>query len=701
MNKLKLFIILIITSFNCSANNIDSLKEELKSADYKRVSDIINTLNLSVFNDSEIIELEEAVLNRLEFYSSNEQGILLGNLSFINYNLSNLTRSFLFLEKLKLVIPNVEDKKDKNLLRLTYNRNSALCYLAESNFEKSLIHFQKAQECALKSGDLEKEIQNYDDLGVYHFYIGDYSNSIVNWEESLKLKKNNLDSIEWSGVLGNLGYVYTIEKQYKKAEDILLLSLKIARTSQVLNDIYSVHTNLGNLYHKQNKYEKSLIHIKEAHNIVEQIGNKADIANSHSNLAVVLRDNGKNEEAEFHYFKGLELCKEINDLPLLKIAFQNIADKYQEDGNYKLAYAYMDTAWSFNDSILNSDRIAVLAEMENKYLGQKQKDSLNIALKEAEISKQNEAIANKDKKEQEKRGNLILIIAAVCLVGAGAVIVLILRNSKIREKANNELSHKNEIIEEKNKDITDSIKYAEKLQKAVLPPREKLNLNFRNFMLFYRPRDIVSGDFYWFYENEKFTYLAAADCTGHGVPGAMVSMLCTSQLNRSVQSNDALDSGQLLSAVNSGIIKVLQSQNEDYKATDGMDITLLRINKVNGDADYAGAMNKIIVVRNRETFDYAGDRVSIGGYTDVNYQFKTTSIDLIKGDCVYMFSDGFQDQFGGVKQKKFRLKSLKKLFVKISAKSAKEQEEILNDTLIEWQGNLERIDDVLVLGFTY
>ena len=128
---------------------------------------------------------------------------------------------------------------------------------------------------------------------------------------------------------------------------------------------------------------------------------------------------------------------------------------------------------------------------------------------------------------------------------------------------------------------------------------------------------------------------------------------------------------------------------------------MLRINKVNGDADYAGAMNKIIVVRNRETFDYAGDRVSIGGYTDVNYQFKTTSIDLIKGDCVYMFSDGFQDQFGGVKQKKFRLKSLKKLFVKISAKSAKEQEEILNDTLIEWQGNLERIDDVLVLGFTY
>lgn len=694
--------------FNLASSRVDSLVQSINSSSHKKIIEIIKDEDLSLLSNQELNEFDNAINSKAESFLDIEKAELFGELSFAYFNISNFKKSYKSLNNLKKLLPHIENTENFILFSFKFNRVMALCLLSESKFEESLNYFLLEKEFADKADDVSRLIDSYDDLGLYHYKIGDYENSIINWEESLELNKEYYDSSDWSATLGNLGYLYTLTNKYNKAEEVLTTSLKIALKNDDKVVINNCYTNLGIFYHKQKEFKNALYYIKKSHNLIEQIGNPSDVTSSHLNLAVVLDDNGEKKMAEYHHFKGLQLSRELNSLPLIKTSYLNLADKYYNDKKYKLAYCYVDSAWNINDSILNTDRIKVLAEMENKYLGQRQKDSLNIALqdvelskKEIELSRKQESIAKRDKDEEKKKGYVILIISGVCLLAAGGVISLILRNNKTRRIANKVLSQKNKIIEEKNKDITDSIKYAQKLQSAVLPPREKLALSFKKFMLFYQPRDIVSGDFYWFHENESYTYLAAADCTGHGVPGAMVSMLCTSQLSRNIQSDPSLSSGELLTAVNIGILKILQSGEGENNSTDGMDLTLIRLNKENGEVDYAGAMNKIVVVRGKDTFDFNGDRVSIGGYTNVSHNFKTNSLELEKDDVVFMFSDGFQDQFGGVRNKKFRLKPLKKLFVEISKMSPEKQEEMLNKELTVWQRNFERIDDVLVLGFTY
>jgi len=268
---------------------------------------------------------------------------------------------------------------------------------------------------------------------------------------------------------------------------------------------------------------------------------------------------------------------------------------------------------------------------------------------------------------------------------------------KVLERTAEIQRQKDEIAEQK-KEIMDSIYYARRIQKAVLPDDHLVNKNMPEHFVLYLPRDIVSGDFYWIAEKEDNTIFAAADCTGHGVPGAFMSMLGMSYLKEIVNKSKRLSSARILDRLRDHV-KATLSQSTKGGQQDGMDIALCILKKNRKSLQYSGAFHPLYLIRNGNLSEYKPDLMPIGIYIRKEKPFKNHNIRTAKGDCYYIFSDGYSDQFGGENRKKFLARSLKKLLLSIHDKPMAEQREILLETLKQWMDGYEQVDDILVIGF--
>ncbi len=254
-------------------------------------------------------------------------------------------------------------------------------------------------------------------------------------------------------------------------------------------------------------------------------------------------------------------------------------------------------------------------------------------------------------------------------------------------------------IEEQKKHIMDSIYYARRIQTAILPANSLLDECFRDYFIFYLPKDIVSGDFYWMHEADNLIMVSAIDCTGHGVPGAFMSIVGFNQLNNAVNVQKARKASDILNELNKGVISTLNENVSETSIKDGMDMALCVFDFARKKVEFAGANNPMLLIRGDETFKYKGDRLPIGAFIENRTQeFTNNEIDLRNGDMIYMFSDGYADQFGGPDNKKFFGKRFEKLLFEIHEKPLKVQKEILYNTLKEWMGENDQVDDILVIG---
>lgn len=244
--------------------------------------------------------------------------------------------------------------------------------------------------------------------------------------------------------------------------------------------------------------------------------------------------------------------------------------------------------------------------------------------------------------------------------------------------------------------VTDSIKYAKRIQEAILPPIKYFQILLPNSFILYKPKDIVSGDFYWIDKKDKYIYVAAVDCTGHGVPGAFMSIIGSNLLKDIINNTTLVHPAEILDELNIRIAQTLHSEQTDAK--DGMDLSLIALNTETLHMEYAAAMNPVCLIKNNEMHLLEGDRFPIGKYTDVINKFKNHSIQLSKGDTLYLFSDGYADQFGGPKGKKLYKKNFYKILEEASKWPIEHQKFILDKKFNEWKGNLEQIDDILVIG---
>ncbi|HVA98057.1 MAG TPA: two-component regulator propeller domain-containing protein [Bacteroidia bacterium] len=260
-----------------------------------------------------------------------------------------------------------------------------------------------------------------------------------------------------------------------------------------------------------------------------------------------------------------------------------------------------------------------------------------------------------------------------------------------------ELAVKNEELAEKNKDITDSIRYAKRIQEAILPSEKLIKAYLPNSFVFYKPKDIVSGDFYWIDKKSDQILLAAVDCTGHGVPGAFMSIVGHNLLKQSVDKNTG-EPAIILDGLNKDLSDTFKQTTEDYKLRDGMDIAFCAINFEKKEIQFAGAYNPLYLIRDNKLQEMKGDNIAIGSFHELEQKYSNHKLPIEKGDVIYIFSDGYTDQFGGPEGKKFKSNKLKDLLLEINALTMEEQKKILVKTIEQWKGELEQVDDILIIG---
>lgn len=290
--------------------------------------------------------------------------------------------------------------------------------------------------------------------------------------------------------------------------------------------------------------------------------------------------------------------------------------------------------------------------------------------------------------------NIYLLVTGLIIIIA-IIAIRLLRQNK---RTNKILKSQNAIIEEKNKNITDSINYAKRLQNAILPPADLVKHILPEHFILYQPKDIVSGDFYWVSQHDEKFMIAAVDCTGHGVPGALLSIVGHNAISQTVNELGITQPAKVLDSMNTLIKKILH-QDKGSDIRDGMDMALCTYDRKSGTLEYAGANNPLYLISDKKLNVIKGSKLTVGSMEDENtLSPQNHSLQLKSGNCFYIFSDGLADQFGGKDNKKFKASRLQELLISICDKPMQEQQDLIRTAFNDWKGNYEQVDDILLIG---
>jgi serine phosphatase RsbU (regulator of sigma subunit) len=429
--------------------------------------------------------------------------------------------------------------------------------------------------------------------------------------------------------------------------------------------------------------------------VLEDFQDSIGIAGTLINIGALYVDN-KNYDKAIDYFKrGLWVAKQTGFKQWIANGASGLAGVYYVKGDYKLAYDNYKLSRDYNDSIFNEANANDIANAEEKYQSEKKQQELEIA--DLKIKMQGEELS----KSKTQRTILIfgllisLIIFAMVFWGYSRMKKL----SKELSIVNKEVVKQNHIIEEKNKDITDSIQYAKQIQKALLASDKLFADSFKDYFIFFKPKDIVSGDFYWAHKTDTEILIANADCTGHGVPGAFMSLIGVSKLNEIIKERKILDTDKIMHLLREGILEIFASANQKQQSKDGMDMVMMRYNFETKKLQFSCANNSLWLLRNGELLRYKADKFPVGfSYGEIQ-PFRLNEILLQSDDIVLTFSDGYADQFGGAEGKKFKYKNLQNILAGSAQQPLFEMKNILSNNLKDWQGTLEQVDDITVIGF--
>ena len=457
--------------------------------------------------------------------------------------------------------------------------------------------------------------------------------------------------------------------------------------------IGTIDIDIAKIYQKQGNTELALLKTTEALSWADTTQNIDFAILLYSNAAKIYLDYKKNDLAINILLIAESLSERNNKLFYLPLIYRRLAIAY-ETNNIKESHKYLSKFITINDSVITKQNNEKVAELKFQYEDEK---------KQLQISN-----LEKDKKlveiENSKKGELLNIIGIALFFVIILLIILVLMIKKVRAK--NKLVNQQKLeVEESNKEINDSIQYAKRIQESIIPEKERFESIFPNSLSIYYPKDNLSGDFYWVYNvttdsSQELKLFALGDCTGHGVPGALLSILGINYLNLGAVDSNINSPGEALDYLNEGICSTFGYSKDLIR--DGMDIVMGAIDETNNKLYYACAKNPIYIIRGGELTVLKGDSQAIGNDDkDHSFKFSNYSFNLKKGDLIYCLSDGYQDQFGGIKGKKYKTLNLKKFLIKICKYDMHKQKELLEEEFKLWIGDYEQIDDVTVLAIKY
>ncbi|MCW3071918.1 MAG: hypothetical protein JWO44_1808 [Bacteroidetes bacterium] len=530
--------------------------------------------------------------------------------------------------------------------------------------------------------------KNYSAIGNIYDSQNNYTLTVFYHNKALQLwdKLGNRTGVAGSYI--NIGNAYWDKKNDSMALDQYNKALAIYTS---LNDEMGASTcnmNIGMIYDVRKDHEKSLEYTYKALEVKQKLRDKSGISTCYINIANSLLQQGKRAEGMEYLGKALELCKESNRKEGLKVIYGTMSKVYSEQNDYRSAYNYLQLYGDMKDSLFKEGSAKEMAEMQTKYESEKKQKEIELLTKDSQI----QALElNKNK--------LWMIVLAVVILLVIVLAALFYNRSKLKQRANQLLEHRNTEITQQKKEITDSINYAKRIQESILPPADAWNKMLPDSFIFYRPKDIVSGDFYWIEQKNDVVCFAAVDCTGHGVPGALMSVVGFNLLTQAINEVNLLKPSDILKHLDAGVTKTLRQSEEGKGVKDGMDLSLCSLNRRTLELEYAGAFNSLYYVSNGILTEIKADKfpigVNIGGKVD---DYTNHTIQLKKGDCVYLYSDGYADQFGGPKGKKFKYNQLKELVTAISTLPVQEQRNAIEARFDQWKGGLEQVDDVVIIG---
>jgi tetratricopeptide (TPR) repeat protein len=605
--------------------------------------------------------------------------------------------------------------------------NIANVYLDMSDYAKAERYYKMAIERAEQTHSVKTQITALTNLSVVYQNLGDYGKSLDCLFRSLKLNKTEKDPTQDGFIYANIGIIYEEQKQYKLAEEYSLRSLELFKELGRDDIQANVYNNLGIVYKNEGKYELALKNYNESMRLYKKIGmdfsatmllsnigsvyaemkdyekafqchsvalsealknnDNYYIAGCYMSLAELSLQTGKLQQAQTYAEKGLSYQKFLNDKNELKNDYMTLANIYSASGDHQKAFQNQKLALELSDSLNNDALNKRLGQMQAMYEADKKQAEIDLLQKDNEI-----------KGERIIRQRVVNYAVVTGLLLMLFLAFVSFKRYREKKKANVEITLQKELIEEKNKSILDSIHYAKRIQRALLASDTLLRKNLPEYFVLYKPKDIVSGDFYWAHKTDSQFIMATSDCTGHGVPGAFMSLLNISKLNETVNERKIERPDLVLNNVREEIIKALNTDGSEEQSKDGMDAVLCSFDFQKHSLEFAAANNPVIIVRNNQLIEFKPDKFPVGIHQGELKPFTLQSTNLLKGDTVYTFTDGFADQFGGDKGKKLMTKNLKSLLLQISSKSLDAQKHELDRYFNEWKGNHEQVDDVLVIG---
>lgn len=587
------------------------------------------------------------------------------------------------------------------------NPKKALIFVNQSS-----IYFKKYSSKFQYNGSILKAVINRImgnlDSSIYYNNLV-YSNAL----------KNNLP-VFLCEVYGEYGLISINQNDFQKAIDYFQKQLSVAKKNKFINKYSGIYNNIGISYGNKGDWEMAKEYFSKSLNDNYKNNKAENLGNDYNNLGIVYIINHQLDSAKKYVLKGLEYRYKFNDSIGIGGSLNNLALLENESGNFKEALAFADSAFKIA-SIANYKKLQVeiydsfdqiYSKMGNYKMAyeflnkknkmnaffEKEKFAKDIQQLESDIQleqKQSQLLEKDlklEKSEKQKQKQVAIItLASVLIVALAAFLYNFFKNNKVLKNQNTIISEQKHLIEEKHKDITDSITYAHRIQSSLIPTQNQINEQYPKIAILFQPRDIVSGDFYWYSKMNNLNIYALADCTGHGVPGAFMSFIGINQLNTIVNEKGITYPAQILNELKKGVVNSLNSNQSNSEKKDGMDVAMISFNE--NELVFSGANQSILILRNSELIEFKGNKQPIG-LSDNNESFTEERIAIQKFDRIVLFSDGVVDQFGGENGKKLKSKNFKAWLLQTSSLSLQEQKNVLTQKLNSYKQNYEQTDDI-------
>ncbi len=596
-------------------------------------------------------------------------------------------------------------------------------------------NFQKALKLSAAIKDKKEMLSSYLHLGINYKKADDLTNALKNLLEAMKISEELKDTSTIFTTCINLGTMYERTLDHSKAMECYQKALSIAKKApdKDQDDLAISYFKIGKLYQGLKKIDSAKYYLNQTLQIHLKRNDELGLIFDYSNIASFSAEVGDFSNAEKNYFKALELGLKTKDSVRLNLLYSYIGTMYLDKKDYDKSLIYYKKGLEHITDLVSKEtimlqykKVSELYTQQKKYKEAleyytlfKQFSDLSYNVKETkkqtelklnyefeqtqkkieEETKAKELISKAELEQERKQRNLLLIGLALI----SFMLIITIKNYRAKQKANNilhkqklEIERQKKLVEEKNHEINDSINYALRIQTASIPKSTELDSFFANYDLFFKPKDVVSGDFYWAEKTNEFSLIAVGDCTGHGVPGAITSMIGSMLLNEIFNVKKIYQPNEVLTELNR-LVKLTLRQDSTSLTNDGMDIAFCTINYQTNKLLYAGANRPLYIIQSDgELKEYKATKMSVGGQVPLIQPYDLHKIQLQKGDTIVLSTDGYADQFGGSKEKKFTSKALRNLITEHHHLSPKELKVVIETNYNNWKGDYEQTDDVLV-----